>query len=113
MVLCGDYGTGKTSLLVFAAMEASKDQNFKVVFIPATNLPSSSGENVAFILDEAVKIKFEGSNVEVVTMDELRRLHGEGAASRWDDRHHLIREYLKTNTESKKVFIDDKVKCRA
>ena len=38
VVLCGDYGTGKTSLLVFAAMEASKDQNCKVVFIPATNL---------------------------------------------------------------------------
>ena len=91
IVLCGDYGTGKTSLLVFAAMEAAKDPNSKVFFIPVTNMLNSMDTNNYNVLDLAVKMKFEGTNVRVITIGDLgvhRWNHSGG-----DERHHLIREY--------------------
>ena len=105
LVLCGDYGTGKTSLLVFAALEAAKDPNSRVFFIPVTNLFTANDNNV---LDEAVKMKFEGTNVTVVTIGDLK-IH-RGNHSGVDERHHLIREFLRTQRQDKtgvKVFIDE------
>jgi hypothetical protein len=46
------------------------------------------------VLDEAVKMKFEGTNVRVITIGDLgvhRWNHSGG-----DERHHLIREFLNT-----------------
>merc|ERR1712130_637456 len=106
LVLCGDYGTGKTSLLVFAAIEAAKDPNCGVFFIPATNMSKAKKEEIEFVLDEAVRLKFEGTSVKVVTIGDLRKLHGE-STSEADDRHHLIREFIKTRSKQDKVFIDE------
>ena len=68
IVLCGDYGTGKTSLLVFAALEAAKDANCEVFYIPVANLSDGDDQNV---LDQAVKIKFEGTAVTVITLKDI------------------------------------------
>ena len=44
LVLCGDYGTGKTSLMVFAALEAAKDPNYRVFFCPSNKyFPAQRG----------------------------------------------------------------------
>ena len=123
-VLCGDYGTGKTSLLVYAALEATRDPNTKVVFITATKLPPIHvmdrepwkrdyvGEegNVKFVLDEAMRVKFEGTTVEVVNIEDLRKLHGGHAGytrRTGDDTHPLIRDFVKAKTQPVKVFIDE------
>ena len=100
VVLCGDYGTGKTSLLVFAALEAAKDPNCEVFFIPVANLSDGDDQNV---LDQAVKIKFEGTSVTVITMKDIgvnRRSATDG-----DDRHQIIREFLQQTVQK------DKDKC--
>jgi len=108
IVLCGDYGTGKTSLLVFAALEAAKDPNSEVFFIPVTNIFNSMDTNNHNVLDEAVKMKFEGTNVRVITIGDLG-IH-RGNHSGGDERHHLIREFLNTMSQKRsdiKVFIDE------
>ena len=108
IVLCGDYGTGKTSLLVFAALEAAKDPNSEVFFIPVTNMLNSMDTNNHNVLDEAVKMKFEGTNVRVITIGDLG-IH-RGNHSGGDERHHLIREFLNTMSQKRgdiKVFIDE------
>ena len=106
LVVCGDYGTGKTSLLVFGALEAAKDLNSKVFFIPAANSPKSSDGNDQLILDEAVRMKFDGTRVEVVTMGDLRKLF-KANASDGDERHQLIKEFIKAQEQSTRVFIDE------
>ena len=114
IVLCGDYGTGKTSLLVFAALEAAKDPNCRVFFVPATNIFNPTEDNAGYVLDEAVKMKFEGSGVEVVTIGDIRQPYSVRKTfwedSRLDDRHQLIRELSKIENEKStpaKFFIDE------
>ena len=107
LVLCGDYGSGKTSLLVCAALEASKDPNFKVLFIPTTNMYNANSKHTEFILDEAVRMKFYGTCIEVVTLGELRKVHGGNMLEEEDDRHYLIREFVQTRNQPMKVFIDE------
>ena len=105
VVLCGDYGTGKTSLLVFAALEAAKDPQCKVFFIPVANLSDGDDQNV---LDEAVKIKFEGTAVTVITMKDIGM--NRRSATDGDDRHQIIREFLERTVQKDKnikVFIDE------
>ena len=106
LLLCGDYGTGKTSLLVSAALEAAKDSYYKVFFISATNMYNASTEQAEYVLDEAVRMKFEGTSVKVVTLGELRKLNG-GNTHDEDDRHKLIKEFIQTQSQPIKVFIDE------
>ena len=109
VLLYGDYGTGKTSLLVFAALEAAKDPSSRVIFIPATNISRPNEGNAEYILDEAMRMKFEGTSVEVATIGDLRQLHGQNATGD-DDRHHLIREFIKRmdlQGSGAKLFIDE------
>ena len=114
LVLCGDYGTGKTSLLVFAALEAAKDPKCRVYFVPATNIFRTKEDTTDYILDEAVRLKFEGTSVEVVTIGDIRIPHSVRETFQvdsWtDDRHQLIRELVKVESQEStqtKFFIDE------
>ena len=105
IVLCGDYGTGKTSLLIFAALEAAKDLDTKVFFITAIHERENGN-----VLDEAMRMKFEGTTVEVLTLKDLRELHrglADNMRFNGNDTHILIREFIKTKTQPVKVFIDE------
>ena len=101
LLLCGDYGTGKTSLLVSAAQEAAKDPGNKVFFIPVMNSFKAKLNNLAFILNQALKNKFEGTRVKVVTIEDLQKHYG------GDDNHHLLRKFIKQEGAGAKVFIDE------
>ena len=114
LVLCGDYGTGKTSLMVFAALEAAKDPNCRVYFVPATNIFRPKEDTTDYILDEAIRLKFEGTSVEVVTIGDIRipqSVRETFQVDSWtDDRHQLIRELVKVESQEStqtKFFIDE------
>ena len=125
VVLYGDYGTGKTSLLVSAALEAAKDPNSRVLFFPAISIPRKHDEETCVVLDEALRMKFDSTGVEVVTIGDLRKLHGTALSTLkqtqqpsskggddviWDDGHQLIKEFIKKESQNEhnlKVFIDE------
>ena len=102
IILCGDYGGGKTCLLVSMARKAA-DEHFQVYFITTTSFEEAVATE--YILDMAMKQKFEGSGVEVVTLTELRRTLNLPQASVSD----LITEFMKTieNNENVKLFFDE------
>ena len=72
-ILLADYGCGKTSILMAAAIMAAEDLGTTVYFISAANW---GGMRVGcdthdIVIDQALKLKFRGTHVQVITANEL------------------------------------------
>lgn len=72
-ILLADYGCGKTSVLMAGANLAAEDPNFEVYFISVANWAALrvGSEEHDIIIDQALKVKFRGSRVRVITANEL------------------------------------------
>ena len=72
-ILLADYGCGKTSVLMAGAVLAAEDPSFTVYFISVANWAALrvGSEVHDIIIDQALKVKFKGSGVRVVTANEL------------------------------------------
>merc|ERR1719370_1927108 len=108
LVLCGDYGGGKTSVMVSAAQKAARE-GFKVFIITTTSFEETV--DTGYILDVAMKEKFRGMNnnnvdIEVVSLMEIRKKHNLGFNSSVTD---LIEEFMKNvgEIDRVKIFFDE------
>jgi len=104
LILCGDYGGGKTSVMVSAAQKAALDGS-KVFVVTTTSFEETI--DTGYILDVAMKEKFrETNNVEVVSLMEIRKQLNLGFNSSVTD---LIRKFMQQNgdKENVKVYFDE------
>merc|ERR1712172_291617 len=108
LVLCGDYGGGKTSVMVSAAQKAALD-GFKVFVITTTSFEETV--DTGYILDVAMKEKFREMNngnvdIEVVSLMEIRKQLKLGFNSSITD---LIAKFMQNigDSEKVKVYFDE------
>merc|ERR1711971_453132 len=109
LVLCGDYGGGKTSVMVSAAQKAAM-QGFKVFVVTTTSFEETV--DTGYILDVAMKEKFrkiiekDGVDLEVISLMDIKKKIGLGFNSSVTD---LISAFMKKESDSKqvKIFFDE------
>ena len=109
LVLCGDYGVGKTSVMVSAAQKAALD-GFKVFIV--TTASFNEIVDTSYILDVAMKDKFqkltdkEGIDLEVISLMDIKKTIGLGFNSSVTD---LIGEFMKKigDNSQVKIFFDE------
>merc|ERR1711962_1071079 len=104
LVLCGDYGGGKTSVMVSAAQKAAKE-GFKVFVITTTSFEETV--DTGYILDVAMKEKFRELNsdtvdIEVVSLMEIRKKLSLGFNFSVTD---LIKKFMESITDQERVKI--------
>ena len=120
LIICGDYGGGKTSILVAAAREQSISPSVEVFFIPATAFEQFYRDNnfkgQEYVLDQALEERFRDSNVKIATIEMMRRTLGERQVAsqidsygrEQDSYHHLLREFVqKVGGKNVKFYIDE------
>ena len=109
LVLCGDYGGGKTSVMVSAAQRAARE-GFKVFIITTTSFEETV--DTGYILDVAMKEKF-GKMVwdeEVdLTVTSLMDIHRELDLPFNSSASDLITKFMEVHgdREKVKVFFDE------
>ena len=105
LVLCGDYGGGKTSVMVSAAQKAARDR-FKVFVITTTSFEETV--DTGYILDVAMKEKF-GKMVwdeEVdLTVTSLMDIHKELGLPFNSSTTDLITKFMEAHGDKEKVKI--------
>merc|ERR1712130_133533 len=109
LVLCGDYGGGKTSVMVSAAQKAALE-GFKVFIVTTTSFEETV--DTGYILDVAMKEKFrkmiekEGVDLEVISLMDIKKTIGLGFNSSVTV---LIKEFMKSrgDKEQVKIFFDE------
>ena len=96
LVFCGSYGTGKTCLLVAAAMRAAQYPQKDVYFI----ITAGWGGKVYYdqttqVLEVELRERFRGTSVRVLSLDEIRRdfLRLEKKISG----HEIIRQFMRSH----------------
>ena len=70
VVLAGDYGTGKTILLMAAARKAAEDPSKTVIFVPATEWQENC-EHIPCLLDMKLKMELEQDSIQVVKLTDF------------------------------------------
>ena len=72
ILLAGDYGTGKTILLMAAARKAAENQSKTVIFIPATGWRNlCKYKDISHLLDIKLKLDLE-PNVQVIKLSNFK-----------------------------------------
>ena len=109
LVLCGDYGGGKTSVMVSAAQRAARE-GFKVFVITTTSFEEAV--DTSYILDVAMKEKFEKMvwDEEVdLTVTSLMDIHKELGLPFNSSASDLITKFMEVvgHREKVKVFFDE------
>ena len=109
LVLCGDYGGGKTSIMVSAAQKAARDR-FKVFVITTTSFEETI--DTGYILDVAMKEKFEKMvwDEEVdLTVTSLMDIHKELNLPLNSSATDLITKFMEVHGDKDKVkvFFDE------
>ena len=110
LVLCGDYGGGKTSVLVSAARKAALDK-FKVIVVTTAFFEETI--NNGYIIDVAIRAKFkeiidrEHVDIEVTSLMDIRKALGPGFES--TPTKELIKSFMemKGDKENLKIFFDE------
>ena len=107
ILIVADYGVGKTALLMAAARQEAENPDITVYFILATATDTHRlSQDTPYILDIAIKEKFEGSKVKVMTISDIRE---ELQMFPNDSVHKLIQEFVKRkgNRFDVKFFVDE------
>ena len=104
-LLGGNYGCGKTSLLVSCAL-SSEDDDGAVIFISAASYGPKyeCTLSVRYILDVATALKFENTSVKFLSLVDIRE---ELKMDVDTDINTLIKLFLHKKDNIKKMFIDE------
>ena len=107
LVLCGDFGGGKSTTLIEAAMRAAllgARNGVTVFFISALDTGCKDKEFAGeSIFDIALEERFANTSVEVVTTRSMRKELG----SQEEDVLILIQEFLKIRGDKKTVQVNN------
>ena len=105
LILCGDFGGGKSSILIEAAMRAAllgARNGVTVYFISALDTGCKNNEFAGeSIFDIALEERFANTSVEVVTTRSMRKELG----SQEKNVLVLIQEFIKLKGDKKTVQV--------
>ena len=98
VVLAGDYGTGKTILLMAAARKAAEDPSKTVIFVPATEWQKNC-QSVPCLLDIKLKMELEQEGIKVIKLTDFKG----------HNFHECLKDFLskKGDNENLALFMDE------